>query len=55
MNSQIVKVQDRKAPYETPAVTVHGTFESLTRHDTDGARFDMSFNAGDPIPPAFAS
>lgn len=50
MDSQFVKVQDRKAPYETPAVTVRGTFESLTQHTGAGARFDMSFNVGDPVP-----
>ena len=55
MKDQQGKVQDGKAPYKAPTVTVHGTFESVTRHDTDGARFDMSFNAGDPIPPEFAS
>lgn len=51
-----VIVQDgRKLPYEVPTVTVLGTLESITRHDTDGFHFDMSFNEGDPIPPAFTS
>jgi hypothetical protein len=44
-----------KAFYEAPRLTVHGSFESLTQQDTDGRRFDQSFNAGDPIPPAFSS
>ena len=44
-----------KLPYEVPTVTILGTLESITRQDTDGAHFDMSFNVGDPIPPAFAS
>jgi hypothetical protein len=43
--------------YETPLLTVQGSFETLTQQDVDGAHFDMSFNEGDPIPPdgAFAS
>lgn len=44
-----------KLPYEVPTVTVIGTLESITRHDVDGHHFDMSFNSGDPIPPAFSS
>jgi hypothetical protein len=44
-----------QAVYETPELTVQGSFESLTQQDVDGSRFDASFNAGDPIPPAFAS
>ena len=44
-----------KLPYEVPTVTVLGTLESITRHDTGGLRFDMSFNEGDVIPPAFTS
>jgi hypothetical protein len=51
----IVMKEEGKLPYEVPTVTVLGTLESITRQDTDGDRFDMSFNAGDPIPPAFAS
>jgi hypothetical protein len=39
-----------KAPYETPTLTVHGTFESVTQHSSSGRHFDMSFNAGDPVP-----
>lgn len=39
-----------KAPYETPALTLHGTFESVTQHSSNGRHFDMSFNAGDPVP-----
>lgn len=44
-----------RAQYDTPVLTVQGSFESLTQQDVDGNRFDMSFNAGDPIPDAFAS
>lgn len=47
--------EGRKLPYEAPAVTFLGTLESITRQDVDGNHFDMSFNAGDPIPDAFAS
>lgn len=56
MKDQFGKVQgDGKAQYEAPVLTVHGSFESVTRQDGDGSHFDLSFNAGDPIPPAFAS
>lgn len=48
-------VDNTKLPYEAPVVTMLGTLESITRHDIDGHRFDMSFNAGDPIPDAFSS
>jgi hypothetical protein len=54
----VVEVQaDARLQYETPLLTVQGSFESLTQQDVDGARFDSSFNEGDPIPPdgAFAS
>jgi hypothetical protein len=48
---------DARWQYEAPLLTVQGSFESLTQQDVDGARFDSSFNEGDPIPPdgAFAS
>ena len=57
MNSPVEEKipHDSRLPYETPSVVVQGSFESLTQQDVDGARFDMSFNAGDPIPEAFAS
>jgi hypothetical protein len=44
-----------KLPYEVPTLTVAGTLEGITGQDVDGSHFDMSFNAGDPIPPNFAS
>jgi hypothetical protein len=53
MKIEIEKVV--RAQYDTPVLTVQGSFESLTQQDVDGRRFDASFNAGDPIPPAFAS
>lgn len=50
-----VVVDGGKLPYEIPTVTALGTLESITRQDIDGNHFDMSFNAGDPIPDAFSS
>jgi hypothetical protein len=57
MKVEVGKVQAyAQSQYETPQLTVQGSFESLTMQDTDGAHFDSSFNEGDPIPPdgAFA-
>jgi hypothetical protein len=54
MKVEVEKVH-AQLPYETPQLTVQGSFESLTQQDVDGRRFDASFNEGDPIPPAFAS
>ena len=51
----MIEKEGGKLPYEVPTVTVLGTLEAITRHDTDGFHFDMSFNVGDPIPPAFTS
>lgn len=51
-----VELQDGgKLSYEVPALEKLGTLESITRQDVDGHRFDMTFNAGDPIPDAFSS
>jgi hypothetical protein len=56
MRIEVDKVPaDARLQYETPSLTVQGSFESLTQQDVDGSRFDASFNEGDPIPPAFAS
>jgi hypothetical protein len=51
MKVEVGKVQAYAQQYETPQLTVQGSFEGLTLQDTDGARFDASFNEGDPIPP----
>jgi hypothetical protein len=51
MTAEVGKVQTvSKLRYETPAVTVQGTFENVTQHASSGRRFDMSFSAGDPVP-----
>ena len=51
----MIEKEGGKLRYEVPTVTVLGTLETITRQDTDGFHFDMSFNVGDPIPPAFSS
>jgi hypothetical protein len=50
-----IKNEGGKLPYKTPTVVFRGTLEAITRQDIDGKRFDLSFNAGDTIPPAFSS
>ena len=56
MSEKAREAQDEKrAEYVAPELTAHGTFESITRQDVGGQRFDASFSAGDLIPDAFSS
>jgi hypothetical protein len=51
MTAEVGKIQTNgKLPYETPVVTVEGSFESVTQHSSFGRRFDVAFNANDPVP-----
>jgi hypothetical protein len=38
-----------KAQYESPELTVHGTFESLTQGFATGIQLDASFPSGTPV------
>jgi hypothetical protein len=39
-----------KMEYQTPTLTVVGTFEQITQGGTTGTSFDGNFVAGQPVP-----
>lgn len=45
-----MEIKTGKALYESPELTVHGTFESLTQAFGTGTRLDADFARGTPVP-----
>lgn len=41
--------EDQKAPYETPVLIRHGTFEEVTQANSDGQRTDAAFPNDTPL------